>query len=183
MTTPFLDETYALLERTPQVLHALLDGLPEPWTEGRDTPEGWQPRDVIGHLITAELTDWIARAERILEFGTAKPFDRMDRFAHEERDAGLPLSKLLDTFTELRLDNLVRMRELVTEADLDRVGLHPSLGEVTLRNLLATWAVHDLDHISQVFAGLSAHDDAAVGPWKQYLGILLRRDDPSAVPG
>jgi hypothetical protein len=134
-------------------------------------------------LITGELTDWIARAERILDFGNSKPFDRFDRFAHADRDKGVPLAQLLDTFTQLRLDNLARIRELVTEADLDRVGLHPSLGEVTMRNLLATWAVHDLDHISQVFAGLSAHDDVAVGPWKQYLGILLRRDDPSAVPG
>lgn len=71
----------------------------------------------------------------------------------------------------------------MTDADLDRVGRHPSLGEVTMRQLLATWAVHDLDHIAQVFAGMSATQDAAVGPWKAYLGILLRREDPSAVPG
>jgi hypothetical protein len=183
MPSTFLAETVALLERTPQMLHALLDGLPEPWLEGRDTPDGWQPRDVVGHLITAELTDWITRLERILDYGTSKPFDPFDRFAHQERDVGVPMSRLLDTFTELRADSLVRLGELVGEADLDRVGMHPSLGEVTVRHLLATWAVHDLDHVSQLFAGLSAHYDEAVGPWKAYLGILLRREDPSAVPG
>jgi hypothetical protein len=77
----------------------------------------------------------------------------------------------------------MRLRDLVSEGDLDRVGRHPSLGEVTMRQLLATWAVHDLDHISQTFAAMSATYDDAVGPWREYLGILLRRTDQSAVAG
>ena len=96
----------------------------------------------------------------------------------------MPLDRLVERFAELRAQTLARLDELVTdEADLDRRGLHPALGEVTLRELLATWAVHDLDHVSQIFAGMAASQDAAVGPWKTYLGILLRRDDPAAVPG
>ncbi|CAN5661232.1 hypothetical protein BH23CHL7_BH23CHL7_14280 [soil metagenome] len=144
---------------------------------------GWKPRDVIGHLITGELTDWLERAQRIIEHGTALPFERFDRFAHEERDVETSLDELIARFAQLRSANLVRFEALVTDNDLDRRGLHPSLGEVTLHNLLATWAVHDLDHLGQVFAGLAASRDADVGPWKAYLGILLRRDDPSAVPG
>ena len=63
--------------------------------------------------------------------------------------------------------DLARLDELVNdEADLDRHGLHPALGEVTLRELLATWAVHDLDHVSQIFAGMAGSYDDAVGPWK-----------------
>jgi hypothetical protein len=183
VTDSFLDETTALLERTPRVLHDLLGGLPESWLDGRDTPDGWQPRDVVGHLISAELDDWIPRAEMIMEHGPERPFDAFDRFAHEERDRDVPLHALLDRFTELRAANLMRLRELVGEDDLDRVGRHPSLGEVTMRQLLATWAVHDLDHISQTFAAMSATYDVTVGPWREYLGILLRRTDPSAVPG
>ena len=182
-TDTFLDETTALLERMPRVLHELLDGLPESWLDGRDTPDGWQPRDVVGHLISAELDDWIPRAERILEQGPDLPFEPFDRFAHVDRDRDVPLSELVARFGELRRESLERLRELVTDTDLDRVGRHPSLGEVTMRQLLATWAVHDLDHVSQLFAALSAAQDAAVGSWKQYLGILLRRDDPTAVPG
>jgi DinB superfamily len=183
MTDSFLAETTTLLARTPRVLHELLADLPEAWLEGRDTPDGWQPRDVLGHLISAELTDWIPRAEMIMEYGPDRPFEPFDRLAHVERDRDVPMSALLARFAELRAANLGRLGELVTDADLDRSGRHPSLGAVTLRQLLATWAVHDLDHVSQVFAGLSATQDSAVGPWKQYLGILLRRDDPSAVPG
>jgi uncharacterized damage-inducible protein DinB len=100
-----------------------------------------------------------------------------------ERDAGVPLDDLVERFAKLRTANLAALGELVTDADLDRRGLHPSLGEVTLRQLLATWAVHDLDHIGQIYAGLAGSHDADVGPWKGYLGILLRREDPAAVPG
>jgi hypothetical protein len=138
---------------------------------------------VVGHLITAEEADWMPRTRRILEQGTSVPFDRFDRFAMLQRDAGVSLDQLVEQFATLRAGNLQALADLVTDADLDRRGMHPSLGEVTLRELLATWAVHDLDHVSQIHAGLAGSHDAEVGPWKAYLGILLRREDPAAVPG
>ena len=180
----FIGETTSLLRRTPELLRALLSGIPEAWTDTADVPEdGWRPRDVVGHLITGELTNWIERTERILEHGTGVPFDRFDRLAHEERGADASLDELVEHFARLRAESLARLEALVSEEDLDRRGLHPSLGEVTLRELLATWAVHDLDHVSQIFAGMAGSHDAEVGPWKGYLGILLRREDPSAVAG
>jgi hypothetical protein len=182
--TDFLNDTTALLRRTPAVLTALLAGVPDAWTQTPDTAGGWRPRDVVGHLISAELDDWIPRAERIVGEGTAKPFDPFVRFAHVERDVDVPLDRLVERFAELRAQTLARLAELVTDpADLNRRGLHPSLGEVTLRELLATWAVHDLDHVSQIFAGMAGSYDADVGVWKTYLGILLGRHDPAAVPG
>jgi hypothetical protein len=179
----FLSETTDLLQRTPSVLRALLAGIPETWTGTQDVEGGWRPRDVVGHLITAELDDWITRTRRILDDGTGLPFDRFDRFAHVGRDDDQTLDQLLNRFEQLRGESLARLAELVTEGDLDRRGRHPALGDVTLRELLATWAVHDLDHVAQAFAALSASHDAAVGPWKAYLGILLRREDPSAQAG
>lgn len=179
----FLAETTDLLGRTPAVLRALLGGLDDSWTGTPDTADGWQPRDVVGHLITGERTDWIERTKRILEHGTTKAFDRFDRFAMLHRDQGRTLDDLLAEFADLRASNLGELDRLVTDADLDRRGLHPSLGQVTLRELLATWSVHDLDHVAQVYAGLAGSRDDAVGPWKAYLGILLRREDPAAVPG
>jgi hypothetical protein len=181
--TNLVEETVAVLARTPAVLRALLVGLPEAWTETPDTADGWRPRDVVGHLITGEETDWMVRTRRILDHGTSVAFDRFGRFAMLERDAGIPLDELVERFAALRTANLALLKSLVVDADLDRRGLHPSLGEVTLRELLATWAVHDLEHIGQIYAGLAGSHDADVGPWKAYLGILLRRDDPSAVAG
>ena len=112
----------------------------------------------------------------ILRDGSDRAFDPFDRFAHVERDVDVPLPALVDRFEELRGEQLARLRELVSDDDLDRVGRHPELGEVTMRQLLATWAVHDLDHVAQIYAALAGSYDAAVGPWKAYLGILLRRD-------
>jgi len=179
----FVADTTALLARTPDVLRSLLIGLPDSWTDTPDTADGWRPRDVVGHLITGEQTDWLSRTRRILEHGTSRAFDPFQRFAMLERDAGVPLDDLVERFAALRTSNLATLPALVTDADLDRRGLHPSLGEVTIRELLSAWTVHDLDHISQVYAGLAGSRDADVGPWKQYLGILTRRDDPAAVAG
>jgi hypothetical protein len=179
----FVTETTVLLARTPEVLRVLLAGLPEAWTDTPDAMDGWRPRDVVGHLITGEESDWIPRARRILEQGTSVPFDRFDRHAMRERDLGISLDDLVERFAVVRRANLVALGELGVDAELDRRGAHPSLGEVTLRELLATWAVHDLDHVGQIYAGLAGSHDADVGPWKTYLGILLRREDPSAAPG
>ena len=181
--TSFIADTTALLTRTPEVLRTMLIGLPEAWTDTPDVADGWRPRDVVGHLITGEQTDWMMRTRRILEHGTSRPFDRFERFAMLERDADVPLDELVERFATRRSANLSALRELVADADLDRRGLHPSLGEVTLRELLATWAVHDLDHIAHIYACLAGSHDADVGPWKEYLGILLRREDPAAVAG
>lgn len=173
----FLDETVALLARTPRVVRELLAELPEGWLGEPDTAGGWTARDVVGHLISAELEDWIPRAEIILRDGPSRSFDPFDRLAHVDRDRGVPLTALIERFAELRSANLSRLHELVRDgADLERRGRHPELGEVTLRQLLATWAVHDLDHVAQVYSSLAASQGDAVGPWKAYLGILLRRD-------
>ncbi len=179
----FFGDTVNLLERSPAVLRALLAGLPDVWTASPDVDGGWLPRDVIGHLITGELTDWPTRARLIVEHGTTVPFQPFDRVAMFERDEGLGLEALIDRFGGLRTANLAALAGLAGEADLDRRGRHPALGEVTFRELLGAWAVHDLDHIAQVYAGLAGSYDAEVGPWRAYLGILLRREDPAAVAG
>lgn len=179
----FLADTTNLLRRTPAYLRVLLGGLPESWTDTPDGDGGWRPRDVVGHLITADATDWLTRTRLILEHGTAVPFEPLDRVAMLERDRGVALDDLLERFASLRAANLHELATRVTEADLERRGRHPVLGEVTLRQLLAAWAVHDLDHIGQIHAGLAGSHDVDVGPWKDFLGILLRRDDPSAVAG
>jgi hypothetical protein len=175
----FLDDTRALLERTPVAMRQLVAGLPDSWLDEPDIAGGWTARDVVGHLISAELANWIPRVTMVIEKGTDEAFDGFDRFAHVERDSGVPLTALVDQFVELREASLRRLRELVTtEADLEKRGRHPEFGEVTLRQLLSAWAVHDLDHLQQVFASLAGSRDQAVGPWKAYLGILLRRDVP-----
>jgi hypothetical protein len=168
-----LERTIALLERTPGALAALLDGLPDPWTRGNEGPETFSPYDVVGHLIHGEKTDWMARTRVILEHGEARPFDRYDRFAQLRDSAGRPLAALLAEFTRLRRDNLAALRAMkLGPAELERRGTHPVLGVVTLRQLLATWAAHDLTHLHQIARVMAYQVREEVGPWVRFLGVL-----------
>ncbi|HEY6138270.1 MAG TPA: DinB family protein [Thermoanaerobaculia bacterium] len=167
-----LDETTALLARTPAALDALLRDLPDAWTL-RDEGDGtWSAAGVVGHLIHGERTDWMPRARMILECGDAQPFESFDRLGFQRaRPAPLPL--LLDEFRDLRAENLTALRALgLSEDDLERRGRHPALGVVTLAQLLATWAAHDLTHLHQISRVMAHQLRGAVGPWSAYLGVL-----------
>jgi uncharacterized damage-inducible protein DinB len=173
-----LDDALPILRRTPAVLRAWLGELPESWAtsnEGRDT---WSPYDIVGHLIHGERTDWMPRAELLLAHGESRPFTPFDRFAQIRDSRGKSLSQLLDTFAELRAQNLARLESLrLTPADLERRGRHPELGPVTLGQLLATWVAHDLNHLGQIARVMGRQYTAAVGPWLAYLPLLGRRAD------
>ena len=168
-----IERTFEILERTPEALSALLTGLSDEWllvNEGGDT---FSPKDVVGHLIAGEETDWVQRTEIILEHGVDRPFTPFDRFSFREDGKDVSLATLLEKFTELRSNNLDRIRGLdLDETKLDLEGTHPELGKVQLRQLLATWAVHDLGHIRQITRVMAKQYGDAVGPWRQYLRIL-----------
>jgi hypothetical protein len=161
-----------ILKSTPATLNAMLRDLPEGWLVQNEGPETWSPYDVIGHLIHGEETDWIPRAKIILEHGETRAFEPFDRVAMFEKSKK-SIGELLDTFAELRANNLRELQAMNLTSDLlDKRGLHPELGLVTLRQLLSTWVVHDLGHIRQVARVMSKQYRDAVGPWKAYLSIL-----------
>jgi hypothetical protein len=168
-----MDEAVAILARTPAALEALLRGLPDGWISANEGGETWSPFDVIGHLIHGERTDWVQRARIILEHGETRPFDKFDRFAQFALSEGRSLASLLDEFATLRQENLRELERMrLTDADLDRRGRHPELGVVTLRQLLATWVAHDLDHVVQISRVLARQYSDEVGPWRAYLRII-----------
>jgi hypothetical protein len=171
-----LDEAVAILERTPAGLGALLAGLPERWVRATEGDGTWSPYDVVGHLVHGERTDWLPRARHILA-GETRPFDPFDREAQFAEGRGGGMEELLATFTELRRENVASLVGMnLTSADLNRTGRHPELGEVTLEQLLATWVVHDLDHIGQIARVMAKVYAGAVGPWGAYLSILRDRE-------
>lgn len=168
-----LQHTISLLARTPATLDALLRDLPEEWTMRNEGGNTFNAFDVIGHLIQGERTDWMPRAKRILQFGESRAFDRFDRRAQERESQGKSLPQLLDEFARLRAENLAGLRALnVTDQELNRRGLHPELGTVTLSQLLATWAAHDLTHLHQISRIMAHQYREAVGPWTAYLGVM-----------
>lgn len=168
-----LQHTIALLARTPATLDALLRDMPDDWILRNEGENTFNAFDVVGHLIHGERTDWMVRAKRILEFGESRAFDRFDRRAQERASQGKSLGQLLEKFAHLRSENLAALRALnLTAEDLNRRGLHPELGIVTLSQLLATWAAHDLTHLHQVSRIMAHQYREAVGPWAVYLGVM-----------
>jgi hypothetical protein len=168
-----LADALALLIRTPATLNALLRGLPDIWVRGNEGGDTWSAFDIVGHLIVGERTDWIPRVRIILEQGEARQFDPFDRLAQFEENQGKSLDQLLDDFARLRSENLSALETLnLQHDDWTRRGKHPSLGVVTLSELVATWAVHDLTHIHQLSRVISHQYRNAVGPWSAYLGVL-----------
>jgi DinB superfamily len=167
------DEALPVLRRTPTVLRALLLDLPCPWITASEGQGTWTPFDVIGHLIHGERTNWLVRVKHILEHGDAIPFPAFDREAMFTASRGQSLENLLETFKQVRTENLNRLMALnLTDADLERIGRHPEFGAVTLRQHLATWVTHDLSHINQVVRVMAKQYASAVGPWRAYLSIL-----------
>ena len=168
-----IDKSIEILERTPAVLKTLLEGLSDEWVMNNEGPETFSPYDVIGHLIHGEKTDWVVRAKIILEFGLSKPFVPWNRFAQYEESEGKSLQQLLNVFEKVRKDNMNWFKSLqLTDEDLERKGLHPVLGEITLRNLLSTWVVHDLTHIAQITRVMAKQYKEEMGPWPEFFRIL-----------
>ena len=168
-------DAVAVLKRTPATLHAMLEGLPDTWLVANEGPDTFSPRDVIGHLIHGEETDWVPRMRIILEHGEAVPFTPFDRFAFRTASVGHSTSALLERFAARRRESLRAVGAMTLDpAALARTGTHPGLGRVTLGQLLAAWVVHDLGHVKQVARVMAGQYREAVGPWREYLTILDR---------
>jgi hypothetical protein len=173
MTTHNLQHTVSLLARTPAALDALLRDLPDAWVHGKEGEGTWSAVEIVGHLIHGERTDWMARTRMILEHGDARAFEPFDRLGHTRAGQDESLARLLDEFARVRADNLAELQALnLQPVDLERRGRHPALGAVTLSQLLATWAAHDLTHLHQISRVMAHQYREAVGPWSQYLGVL-----------
>jgi hypothetical protein len=177
-----LNHTIALLSRTPAVLNAFLRDLPEAWSSANEGPDTWSPFDIVGHLIHGERTDWIPRAKIILESGQSRPFPPFDRLGQVPETQGKSLAELLDEFAELRSSNLSELRSWnLQPRDLEKRGRHPVFGSVTLAQLLATWAIHDLTHLHQLSRVMAHQYSEAVGPWIAFLGVLKCQGHSSPV--
>jgi hypothetical protein len=172
MSAHNLQDSVALLQRTPAALDSLLRGLPDTWISRNEGDDTWTVMDVLGHLIHAEHTDWIPRAKMILQSGDTRPFDTFDRrgYVADPQDS---LARRLDGFADARAASLRDLRTMNLQGeDLDRRGRHPALGTVTLSQLLATWAAHDLTHLHQITRIMAHQYSEAVGPWAKFLGVL-----------
>lgn len=170
-----LHKSKQLLTRTPSILESMLSGLSEEWLKNNEGEMTWSPYDVVGHLIHGEKTDWLTRAKIILSDTENKTFEPFDRFYQMNEGKERTILDLLKEFREIREHNLNELNTLeISEIDLTKKGMHPEFGEVSLKQLLSTWVVHDLGHISQISRVMAKQYESEVGPWKEYLGILKK---------
>ncbi|HLK28911.1 MAG TPA: DinB family protein [Puia sp.] len=168
-----LEKSIQILERTPVVLETWLKDISNEWATSNEGPQTWNAYDIVGHLIHGEKTDWIPRAEIILSEKNDKRFEKFDRFAQFEDSKGKSLEDLLEEFKIIRKKNINILHSLnITDADLEKKGIHPAFGEVTLVQLLSTWVAHDLNHIAQIARVMAKHYKEDVGAWTAYLKIL-----------
>ncbi len=168
-----LNKSLEILEKTPLVIETMLGGLSGEWTKNNEGTGTWSPYDIVGHLIHGEKTDWVLRMEIILSESPDKTFEPFDRFAQFEESKGKTLKQLLNEFKELRKHNIQQLRsKQLTEEILKQTGIHPVFGQVTLKQLLSTWVVHDLNHIAQIARVMAKQYQTEVGPWKEYLRIF-----------
>jgi len=160
-----LHDTISLLARTPATLNTLLRDLPQSWTHRNEGESTWSAFDVVGHLVNGERTDWVPRVKMVLEFGETRTFTPFDRWGHAQEIQGKSLEQLLDEFARLRSENLAELLALnLQPEDLERRGRHPALGVVTLSELLATWAAHDLTHLHQISRVMAHQYREAIDP-------------------
>ena len=171
-----IEKAIEILERTPLIIENYLTGLSSTWTQCNEGENTWSAYDIVGHLVIGEKTDWMTRMQIILKEGGDKRFEPFNRFAQFEDSKGKTLGQLVKEFKELRESNIATLRSLnLKEASLQKKGIHPHFGEVTLAQLLSTWVVHDLGHISQISRVMAKHYKEDVGPWKEYLPILTTK--------
>ena len=170
-----INQGVEILERTPAVLLKLLSGLSDEWLHNNEGPDTWSAYDVVGHLIHGEKTDWTERLDIILRDGPDKIFTPFDRFAQFEASKGKTMGQLLEEFKQLRTENMTYLRSLnISEDQYDLKATHPSLGEVSLSELLAAWVAHDLGHIAQIARVMAKQYKDEVGPWVEYMSVLNR---------
>jgi hypothetical protein len=168
-----LDEAREILRGTPASLRATLGGLSEGWLTTDEGPGTWTPWQALAHLTHVEENDWVGRIRTILDHGPDEPLGPVDREAGFERYAGWSIADVLGRFASLRSRNLEELDGFaLADEDLRREGRHGEFGLVTLEQLIATWAVHDLNHHSQIVKTLAKRYRDAIGPWRKYANVV-----------
>jgi hypothetical protein len=168
-----IDKSVQILERTPGVVEEILEGLDDEWIYSNEGADTWSPFDVVGHFIQGEKMDWIPRMQIILSNRAEKKFEPFDRFKQFEDSKGKNISELVKEFKKLRKKNIKILKSTKLDgAALNRKGIHPEFGEVTLRQLLATWVTHDLAHLLQISRVMAKQYKEEVGPWTKYFSVF-----------
>ena len=167
-----LNKSLEILDNTPDSVAALLHQVSEDWVNSNEGEDTWSVKEVVAHLIVCEETDWLPRIRIILKSPNTV-FIPIDMQAHFSIAQKYSLKELLIMFRNLRDSGLAEIRQFeFSQADFQKVGIHPVLGKVTLQELISTWVTHDMTHLGQIARIIAKQNVELVGSFKQYLRIL-----------
>jgi hypothetical protein len=163
-----LTEFAQMLRAFPATLLGEVGILPESVLVWRPGPVEWCVKEVVGHLIETEERGFAGRVRAML-VAPDPLFQAWDpaQVARERGDAAKPAGELLKGFLDLRLTSAVLVEQL-TAADLDRSGLHPQVGPLTIGDLLGEWVHHDREHLRQIMANVQAYVWPQLGGAQQF---------------
>jgi hypothetical protein len=152
-----INNVKAVFRITPARLRALMQAFPEDLLHRAPAPGEWSPIEVLRHLIDADRL--LAARTRAALAGEDQPSPLA---ALENKDAS-PL-ELVAQFEALRAETLILLDE-IQEEQLSLPHTHPTMGLVSLHNLLSYWGGHDLMHLVQIEQALMQPFIPDSGPW------------------
>ncbi len=138
-----IEEVRAVLTATPARWLSLTETHSAAALERTPAPGEWSAAECLGHLIQTERDVFPRRVRNFLAGEDLSGFT-----PNPATDAGLSLAERAAEFARLRAQNLELIAG-IQPADLERTARHSELGQVTLGEMLHTWAGHDLNHTMQ----------------------------------
>jgi hypothetical protein len=147
-------EIVASLQGTPAVLRNLLCPLPSEMFTWHPTPGKWCIKEVVGHLIEADRHDFIGRIRLILDHEEPRlTVSDQAEIARIRHDCDHDLNDLLDELSNQRSGSLSFISTF-GDKELQRGGVHPTIGNLQIGNLLHEWVYHDMNHVRQILVNV-----------------------------
>ncbi len=145
-----LQDVLAILSSTPEKLRREFAAMSAREIKTRPAPNKWSVQEILAHLEDLENHYAQARIKPMLEQDTPTllPFDQEARAVEMRYDRKDPL-RTLNAFARKRRMSLKQLRKL-RSPQLKRKGVHQTVGEITIEELLNEWAFHDLGHLRQI---------------------------------
>jgi hypothetical protein len=149
VTSPEIRSLIDEIRRLPDVLSEAIRNLNDTQLDTPYRIGGWTIRQVVHHIADSHINAYIRMKLLLTENNpTLKPYD-------QDLWAILPDGKYLPPESSLLMVRGLHFRwtallDNITDEALTRSALHPEIGEITLIDLIRSYAHHGLNHTKQI---------------------------------
>lgn len=145
-------EHVSFLEKTPDRLAQILEGLNEDQLTQKPSPDLFSIKENLFHMRDIEIEGFALRARRISrEDNPTLPDIDGARLASERRYNDQPLGSTIEEFTRSRMASVQFLRTLPDEA-WHRPANQERVGKIDLETLIRNWVEHDVAHLAEISA-------------------------------